>query len=84
MPRGRRYPFHPHMRRLRGMSEIADPNEPNGRYLRLQTVKWERRRLEKRGRMELGDLGYLTCLLDVGHQELMEMLELDWGPDLEN
>ena len=84
MPRGRRYPFYPHMRHRRGMSETADPDEPNGRFIRLNMVDWELRRLQKQGRLLLGDITYLTYLLNVSHQELLELLNLDWGPDLED
>ena len=84
MPRGRRYPFFPHVHHRRGMSETADPDEPNGRFIRLNMVDWELRRLQKQGRLLLGDITYLTYLLNVSHQELLELLNLDWGPDLED
>ena len=84
MPRAHRIPFYPHMHRRRGMSETADPDDPNGRYIRLNMVQWELRRLEKRGRIHLGDLNYLSYLLNVSHNELLELLGMDWGPDLDD
>ena len=84
MPRGHRIPFYPHhIQRQRGMTEVANPDEPSACYLRVNMVDWELRRLKKQGRLVLADLGYLRYLLGVDNHEMLDMLKLEWEPDLD-
>ena len=84
MRRRRRTLFFPHTRRRAGLSGAVDPEDPCERFIRLRMVEWERRRLRAKGRLLGEDLRYLGYLLGMGHQELMDALDVEWEPEMED